>query len=189
MPTLSIGSRMPDFPDLPAADFKAYCGSSFDEHGVLVVAFTSNHCPYVQAIEERLKSFCLDHRDHNVCFIAINSNDESASPDDDYEQMVLRARTHEYPFPYLRDADQEVARLFGATHTPEFFVFDRERTLRYHGRFDDNWQDGAGVSNSYVADAVDAMLKGEEVATPETPVEGCAIKGVSAEAEGATKIR
>jgi peroxiredoxin len=189
MTKLNIGDRMPDFPDLPAADFKAYCGHSFTDKGVLIVAFTSNHCPYVQALEDRIKTFVMDHRDHNVCLIAINSNDESSSPDDDYEQMVLRARTHEYPFPYLRDADQEVARLFGATHTPEFFVFDGEQRLRYHGRFDDNWQNADGVSKQYVADAVAAIQKGADVEIAETAVEGCTIKGVSEMAEGASNAQ
>src|SRR5437879_1158810 len=133
MATLKIGDTMPDFPELPAADFKAYCGDSFGDAGVLVLAFTCNHCPHVHALEERMKTFAMDYRKRGVCFVAINPNDETTSPEDDYEQMVLRARTHEYAFPYLRDADQEAATAFGATHTPEFFIFDHDRKLRYHG--------------------------------------------------------
>jgi peroxiredoxin len=179
MPTLSIGDPMPRFPELPATDFKAYGGASFDHCPALVVAFSCNHCPHSQAVEERINSICRDYRHRGVALVAINSNDESASPEDDYEQMVMRARTHEYAYPYLRDADQEVANSFGATHTPEFFLFDRDRRLRFHGGLDDNWQDGSHVTRQFLREAIDALLEGREVTEAETALEGCSIKWYS----------
>jgi thiol-disulfide isomerase/thioredoxin len=175
---------MPSFPELPSADFKSYCGENFDDVKVLVVAFTCNHCPHVHAVEERMKRFALENREHGVCLVAINSNDETTSPDDDYEQMVLRARIHEYSFPYLRDADQEAATLFGATFTPEFFVFDHEHRLRYHGAFDDNWEDVKAVKRRYLPEAVEAILAGHEVEQTETQPAGCTIKWCQSAGEG-----
>jgi hypothetical protein len=90
--------------------------------------------------------------------------------------MVKRGKKKGFPFPYLRDEDQRVADAFGATHTPEFFVFDNERRLRYHGKMDDNYQNAAAVKHRYLTDAVDALLDGKPVQEPETYSIGCTIK-------------
>ena len=90
--------------------------------------------------------------------------------------MVRRAREKSFNFPYLRDASQTVARAYGATHTPQLFVFDRERRLRYTGKIDDNWQRPEAVTRRYLRDAVDAILSNMEPAEPTTPAIGCTIK-------------
>ncbi len=105
-----------------------------------------------------------------------NRNDPVAYPDDSFEAMTSRAREKAYPFPYLFDETQDVARRFGATRTPEVFLFDRERVLRYHGAPDDNFEDPVAVTHSYVRNAIEALLAGRDPATAATPPKGCSIK-------------
>jgi alkyl hydroperoxide reductase subunit AhpC len=121
-------------------------------------------------------AFQREYGPRGVQLVAINSNDPVSYPEDSYEEMVKRAKTRGFNFPYLWDKDQSVAHAYGATHTPEFFVFDKERRLRYHGRFDDNRDQPDQVRERYVQDAVEALLAGREVAQPETYSIGCTIK-------------
>ena len=93
-----------------------------------------------------------------------------------FEEMVRRARKKGFNFLYLRDEDQSVAGAFGATHTPQFFVFDQDRRLRYSGKMDDNWQNPKEVKENYLRDALDALLAGKEVKVPETHSIGGTIK-------------
>ncbi|HTP12426.1 MAG TPA: thioredoxin family protein, partial [Bacteroidota bacterium] len=93
-----------------------------------------------------------------------------------FEAMVKRTRARKFNFPYIRDEDQSVANAYGATHTPEFFVFDAKRALRYRGRFDDNYQNPSAVKTHYLQNAVDALLAAKPVAEPETYSIGCTIK-------------
>jgi peroxiredoxin len=173
---LHPGDRMPEFRGLRGVDGKLYSSSDFSNATVLVVVFSCNHCPYVQAYQERMMAFQRDYGGKGVQLVAINSNDETNYPDDSYDQMVERAKEQGFNFPYLRDPDQRAATAFGATHTPQFFAFDKDRTLRYSGKLDDNWQDPSAVKETYLRDAVDALLKGESVATAETFSIGCTIK-------------
>jgi len=173
---LRIGGKAPDFRNLPATDGKQYSLESFRESRILVVVFSCNHCPYVQAYEDRIIAFHREYAGKGVTLVAINSNETEHYPEDSYEEMVKRAKKKGFAFPYLRDGDQSVASAYGATHTPEFFVFDAERKLRYHGRFDDNWQDPSRVKHQYLRDAVEALLAGKEVPVSETHSIGCTIK-------------
>lgn len=174
--TLKIGDPAPAFYDLPATDGKRYSLDSFRDAKILVVVFSCNHCPYVQAYEDRMIAFHRDYSGKRVAFVAINSNETVHYPEDNFDEMIKRASQKGFAFPYVRDEDQSVATAYGATHTPEFFIFDGERKLRYHGRFDDNWQDPSSVKTTYVRDAVDALLAGREVPVPETYSIGCTIK-------------
>lgn len=174
--TLSIGSTVPEFHNLPAADGKKYSPKDFDDKKILVIVFSCNHCPYVQAYEDRMIAFQRDYGGKGVQLVAINSNETKNYPEDNYEEMVRRAKKREFNFAYLRDEDQSVASAFGATHTPEFFVFDEKRTLRYRGRFDDNHQNPQAVKVNYLRNAVDALLAGREVPEAETYSIGCTIK-------------
>jgi hypothetical protein len=117
-----------------------------------------------------------DYAGRKVQLVAINANDTVHYPEDDFAGMVKRASLKEFPFPYLRDEDQSVAGAFGATHTPEFFVFDRERRLRYHGKMDDNYRDASAVKKKHLQEAIDAILSGRPVPEPETHSIGCTIK-------------
>ncbi len=173
---LRIGDRGPEFRNLPGTDGKGYSLDTFKGAKVLVVVFSCNHCPYVQAYEDRMITFQLEFAEKGVAFVAINSNETEHYPEDNFDEMVKRAKRKSFPFPYLRDENQSVANAYGATHTPEFFVFDHERKLRYHGRFDDNWKDASQVSNEYVREAVEVLLAGADVTLPETYSIGCTIK-------------
>lgn len=179
--TLKIGSPIPEFSNLPGADGKKYSVKDFDKNKILVVVFSCNHCPYIKAYEDRMIAFQRDFARKGVQLVAINSNETQNYPEDNYEEMVRRAKTKGFNFPYLRDENQSVATAFGATHTPEFFVFsteggDEKRSLRYHGKFDDNHQNPDAVTVSYVRDAVDALLAGKKVSVAETHSIGCTIK-------------
>lgn len=173
---LKIGSAVPVFNKLRGADKKDYSLGDFRQNSVLVIAFTCNHCPYVQAYEGRIVAFQREYGPKGVQLVCINSNETKHYPQDDFDEMVKRAKSKGFNFPYLRDEDQSVASAFGASHTPEFFVFDQDRKLRYHGKMDDNYQDPKSVKASYLRDAVDAILAGKEVREPETYSIGCTIK-------------
>ncbi|MCI0568738.1 MAG: redoxin domain-containing protein, partial [Acidobacteria bacterium] len=108
--------------------------------------------------------------------VAINSNDAVNYPEDNWEQMVARAQAKRFNFPYLQDASQNVARDYGATHTPQTFVFDQDRRLRYTGKIDDNWQRPQAVARRYLREALDALLERREPAGPSTHAIGCTIK-------------
>lgn len=173
--TLHAGDPAPDF-SLPGVDGQTYSLQDFAAKPVLVVIFSCNHCPYVQAYEDRLLAVQRDYADRGVQLVAVNSNDDANYPEDGFEQMVARAHARAYNFPYLRDASQEVARAYGATHTPQLFVFDRSRRLRYTGKIDDNWQRPQAVARRYLREALDAVLQEREPAEPMTHAIGCTIK-------------
>lgn len=172
---LRPGDPLPAFGGLKGVDGKSHSSSDFREP-VLVVVFSCNHCPYVQAYEDRMIAFQKAYAPKGVRMVAINANDEVNYPDDSFDEMVRRARKKGFNFPYLRDPDQTAAEAFGATHTPQFFVFDKERKLRYSGKLDDNWKDPGGVAEFYLRDAVEALIAGREVAVAETHSVGCTIK-------------
>lgn len=172
---LKIDSRSPDF-SLPAVDGKFYNLSSFDDKKILIVIFSCNHCPYVQAYEDRIIQIQKDFEKDNMQIVAINSNDDSKYPDDSFEEMKKRAADKKFNFPYLRDETQEVAKAYGATHTPQIFLFDANRKLKYEGKIDDNWQEPRKVKSAYLKDAITEVLNGKEVSVPETFSIGCTIK-------------
>src|SRR5258706_8274848 len=135
--SLRIGDPMPQFKNLPGVDGKEHSSDEFKSP--LVILFSCNHYPYVQAYEDRMIAFQRDYPD--IRLVAINSNEVENYPEDSFEKMVERAKAKRFNFPYLRDEDQSVADAFGATHTPQFFLFDNERKLRYSGKMDDNWKE------------------------------------------------
>jgi len=173
--TLQIGQSAPDF-DLPGVDDKRYALASFKDAPVIVVAFWCNHCPYVIGSEDRMKRFVADYAPRGVAVVAINSNETENHPGDSFERMRERARQREYNFPYLRDETQDVARAYGALRTPHFYVFDRDRKLRYTGRMDDNPRTPGTEKTHELRDAVDAVLAGKQVAVEMTNPIGCNVK-------------
>ena len=172
---LRIGQPLPPFTGLKGVDGRPHSYSEFKDP-VLIVVFSCNHCPYVQAYEDRMMDFQRAYSAKGVQFVAINSNEEKNYPEDSYDEMVRRAQRRKFNFPYLRDADQAAANAFGATHTPQFFVFDKGRKLRYSGKLDDNWKVPADAKEHFLGDAVDAVLAGRSVKVPETHSIGCTIK-------------
>src|SRR3954447_2958336 len=131
--TLQIGERAPDF-RLPATDGKTYALSDFAGDPVLVVFFTCNHCPYVTGSDESTRAIVEKFSGRGVRFIAINSNSENTYAEDDFPHMVERMREQKFPWLYLHDETQEIARAYGALRTPHFYMFDRDRKLVYTGR-------------------------------------------------------
>lgn len=174
---MPIGTPFPGFTQLQGVDGLKHDSAEYASARVLVVVFSCNHCPYVQAYEGRMNELQSAYRDRGVQLIAINSNDTRNYPDDDFPSMVKRATSQGFTFPYLRDEDQSVAEKFRATHTPEFFVFGGpERRLVYHGKMDDNYQKPEEVKHRYLRDAVEAVLAGRPVPVAETHSIGCTIK-------------
>jgi peroxiredoxin len=171
---LPLGSSAPAF-SLPGVDGKTYSLDSFREKPILVVAFWCNHCPYVQAWEDRTVATQADYGRKGVQFVLINSNDEAEYPEDDFSHMVERAKRKGYNFPYLRDESQKVVEAYGGVCTPDFFVFDAERKLRYRGKLDDS-KDPGGVKRRIMREVLDALLAGREVPTTFVPPMGCSIK-------------
>ncbi len=175
MKKLQIGQRAPDF-SLPGVDGKDHSLAQFKDKKVIVVVFTCNHCPYVQAYEDRLIAIQRDYGPRGVQLIAINPNDAAGYPEDSFDNMVKRAKQKNYNFPYLRDETQRTARAYGAEYTPEVFVFNSRLDLRYVGRIDDNWQNPDKARSHNLRDAIEAVLAHKKIENPVTHAIGCTIK-------------
>jgi thiol-disulfide isomerase/thioredoxin len=147
-----------------------------DSKQAIAVIFTCNHCPYVQAYEDRIIALQNEFVSRDVSVVCINSNDDNLYPEDSYAQMILRAQEEGYNFLYLRDHTQQVANAFGAKYTPEAYLFDHEGVLRYNGRIDDNWQNPDRVKEQTLRDSIRAVLAGKAIENPVTHAIGCTIK-------------
>lgn len=184
VPTLAAGSPAPDF-KLPGVDGEWYSLADFQDSRVLCIIFTCNHCPTAQAYEERIKTMVNDYREAGVAVVAISPNspislllEELGYTDlnDDFEAMIIRARDHQFNFPYLYDGDTHAASIpYGPVATPHAYVFDEERKLRYSGRLDTSEKPGTANAEDLRA-AIDAVLVGGEVAVAETKTFGCSVK-------------
>lgn len=142
-----------------------------------VIMFICNHCPYVKHINAQLTRLAEDYIPRNVQFIAINSNDTQQYPDDSPQNMKQIAREQHYPFPYLFDETQEVARAYQASCTPDFFVFGKSLRLEYRGQFDDSRPGHAlAVTGQSIRSALDNLLAGQPVSGTQKPSIGCNIK-------------
>lgn len=146
-----------------------------DDAPATVIVFTCNHCPYALAWHDRLVDAGRDYADRGVRFLMVNSNDAERYPRDSYSAMQARVSQEEWPFPYLHDESQDVARDFGARTTPDVFVLDDTGTLRYRGAPDGDHSDPA-LQAAWLRDALDDLLAGREVARPETEPVGCSVK-------------
>lgn len=171
---LPIGSPARDF-SLPGVDGKTYSLGGFKDKPILVVTFWCNHCPYVQAWEDRTIAVQKDFAGRGVQFVMINANDEQSYPEDDFANMVERSKRKGYNFPYLRDESQNVAEAYGAACTPDFFVFDSARKLRYRGKLDDS-KDPKRAKQPYMRQVLDSLLAGKEPPVTFIPSMGCSIK-------------
>jgi peroxiredoxin len=134
-PVCDFGRKAPDF-DLPGVDGKRYRLEDVRGPNGLLVMFICNHCPYVKAVRERIVRDCLELRQHGIGSVAIMSNDPSDYPEDSFENMKRVAKEFGYPFPYLLDETQAVAKAYGAVCTPDFFGFNGHLELQYRGRLD-----------------------------------------------------
>src|SRR3954470_8120494 len=165
--TLQIGEKAPDF-RLPATDGKTYSLGDFAADPVLVIFFTCNHCPYVTGSDESTRKTVEKFVGRGVRFVAINSNSKNTYAEDDFPHMVERMREQKFPWIYLHDATQEVARAYGALRTPHFFVFDRDRRLVYTGRAVDNPRQAERSKMHDLERALEEHLAGKPITTPVT---------------------
>jgi len=172
---LAISEPCPDFA-LLGTDDRTHNLASFAEKDLLVVAVSCNHCPYVIAYEPRMIALAQEYGARNVGWLAVNANDATRYPDDGMQPMKTRARERGFPFAYVRDDSQAFVRSLGARFTPELFVFDKERKLRYHGRIDDNHRDPSKVTTHDLKNALDALLAGKDAPVAETTAFGCSVK-------------
>ncbi len=170
-----LGTPAHDF-SLPGADGNTHRLADFNDKPVLVIVFMCNHCPYVKAVLDRLIALQNEMRDQGVQLVGINPNDASRYPDDSPESMQALVREKNIPFPYLIDASQDVARRYGAVCTPDIYVYDPERTLKYRGRIDDNWKEPGKVTRRDLKEAIDNLIAGKALSNEQTPSMGCSIK-------------
>jgi len=173
--TLQIGEQAPDF-RLPATDGRTWSLDDFKDARVLVVFFTCNHCPYVIGSDEVTRATALKYEPHGVRFVGINSNSENTKPEDSFEHMVKRMEEHRFPWVYLRDESQEIAKAYGALRTPHFYVFDENRKLVYTGRGVDNPRDTSQMTVNDLDNALADVIAGRPVAVPLTNPIGCNVK-------------
>lgn len=171
----TFGDEVADF-TLKNIDEKNVSLSDFEDAKAYIIVFTCNHCPFAVAYEDRLIELAEDMKKLGVEVIAINPNDPEIAPGDSFENMQKRAENKSFNFPYLFDEGQNIYPLFGATRTPQVYLLDSERKLRYYGAIDDNYEDASEVERHYLRDAVAALLAGKKIETPMTKAIGCSIK-------------
>jgi peroxiredoxin len=174
---LPLGTLAPDFslPDTVSGDEIALADIQSDR--ATVIMFICNHCPYVQHVNKELVRLAGDYKSRGVSFVAISSNDVEAYPADSPERMKEAAAELGYPFPYLYDEDQSVARAYQAACTPDFYVFDDQMKLAYRGQLDGSRpRNDVPLTGEDVRAALDAILAGEPVPAEQRPSIGCNIK-------------
>ena len=172
--TLRIGAPAPPFRDLLGVDGSRYGTSSFEDRAILVLIFSSNRCPTAKAYAARMNSLQAARGQNGVQLVLLNANDPHLYPDESYPRMVERAAEDAYTFPYLVDEDQRLAKAFGAACTFHAFVLDRERRLRYSGRFDDS-RIPERVTSRDLENAIDDLLAGRDVRIETTRPFGCSL--------------
>jgi peroxiredoxin len=173
-PVLNIGDKAPAWENLPGTDGKTHSLSDFKDTPVVVVVFTCNSCPYAVDYEDRINELAKKHQGESakVKVVAINVNLVAA---DSLAKMQERSKAKDFAFPYLFDESQQIAKAYGATRTPEFFVLDAERKIVYMGAMDDN-SDAAKVTKQYLGPAIDSALSGTMLKVKETIAIGCNIR-------------
>jgi len=173
--TLQPGQKAIDF-KLTSTEGKEYTLSDFDEYKYLVVFFTCNHCPYVIGSDEVTRATAEKYHDKGVKFVGINSNSEKTYAEDSYPNMVARMESYKFPWLYLYDRDQSIARAYGALRTPHFYVFNEERVLVYTGRGVDSPRDTSRMTVNDLDRALDELTSGKTISVPVTNPIGCNVK-------------
>lgn len=173
--TLPLGSTAPDF-TLKATDGKDYSLADFASAETLVIFFTCNHCPFVIGSDEITRETALKFQNNGVVFLGINSNSANTYPEDDFDHMVKRMEEKHFPWVYLHDETQEVAKAYGALRTPHFYIFDRQRCLIYTGRGIDTPRDATKMTVNNLDIALTDHTLGNPVSIPLTNPIGCNVK-------------
>lgn len=175
--SLAIGTAAPHFALPDATTGATVTPASFAGKRGLLVMFLCNHCPYVKHIADGIAAFAREYEEKGLGIVAISSNDVDRYPADHPDRMKEEAHARGYGFPYVYDASQEIAKNYSAACTPEFFLFDHNRALVYHGRFDDS-RPGTGtpVTGRELRAAADAVLAGKQPSAEQRASIGCSIK-------------
>jgi peroxiredoxin len=174
----TIHSKVDDF-KLKNVNGKMVSLADFKDAKGFIVIFSCNHCPFVVATEERIMALDKTFKPKGYPVIAINPNDPKVQPEDSYNAMQKRSKEKGFTFPYLVDADQKIAKAFGATRTPHVFILTKMEdgyVVRYIGSIDDNTREAGNVKEKFVEDAIAAFERGEEPKLTETKAVGCTIK-------------
>ncbi len=172
-----LGFKAPDFtlPDTLTNTLKSLTELQSDK--ATVIMFICNHCPFVKHVNEQLVKLALDYQPKGISFIAISSNDADNYPEDSPSKMREVAIELKYPFPYLYDETQAIAKSYDAACTPDFYIFDQEMKCVYRGQLDDSRpSNGKPVTGRDMRNALDKILEGKKVSTEQLPSIGCNIK-------------
>jgi peroxiredoxin len=169
------GDNAIDF-KLKSTDGKVYSLADLNKGKGFIVIFTCNHCPFSQAYEQRIIALHKKYAPKGMPVVAINPNDPIREPEDSYDNMKKRAKKYKYPFVYLVDENQSIAKAYGAMRTPHVYVLDAIRNVVYIGAIDDNFEDSKLVKEKYLENVLDAFLSGKPILNPVTKAIGCGIK-------------
>jgi peroxiredoxin len=173
---LALGTQMPAF-RLPDPSGKWVSSNDFKDAPGFLVAFISNHCPYVKHIRSHFALLAREYQAKGVAIVGINSNDVKEYPEDSPKMMAKEIQTMDYSFPYLYDETQEAAKDYRAACTPDFYLFDGERRLVYRGQMDESRPgNNRPVTGADLRAALDALLAGKPVSSEQKPSVGCNIK-------------
>jgi peroxiredoxin len=173
-----VGDYARDF-NLKSVDGKMVSMASQEDAEGFLVIFSCNTCPYVMAYEDRMIELHNEFASKGYPVIAINPNDQNISPGDSFEKMKQRAKEKDFPFPYVYDESQEIAKAYGATRTPEVYLLEKENdkfVVKYIGAIDNNFREPAEVTEKYVEEAMADVLNERQVAQNNTKAIGCTIK-------------
>ena len=169
---LDIGVEAPVWKDLPGVDGKQHSLADLADKEAIVVVITCNSCPYAVDYEDRIIALTKKYADKKVAVVAINVNKIEA---DRMPAMKIRAEEKGFNFPYLYDETQQIAKSYGATYTPEFFVLNKDRRITYMGSLDDD-PTAKDIKTKYVEQALDATLSNGKPAVAETVAIGCRVR-------------
>ena len=182
---LALGQAAADF-NLPSTEHQNVCLDDYTGAKGLVVAFICNHCPYVIHVAPQLAKVAKAYQEKGIAFVAINSNDTQQYPEDDMQHMIQEKQNRQYPFAYLLDESQDVAKAYSAACTPDFYLFDGDLKLVYRGQFDDSRptriSSGNYDSSKHQASgrdliqAMDGLLNDTDIVQHQSASMGCNIK-------------
>lgn len=174
---MPLGTKAPNFSLTDAVSDQKLNLKDLKSSVATVIMFICNHCPFVKYIQDEVVKTANDYIPKGVSFIAINSNDTSKYPQDDFNHMKENAQQHHFPFPYLFDETQEIAKNYQAACTPDFYIFDKELLCVYRGQFDDARPGNANpITGKDLREALEDILAGKKPNPDQKPSQGCNIK-------------
>lgn len=173
---MALKTKAPDFKLLDTVSNKILSLQDLKSETATVVMFICNHCPFVIHLNKKIVEVANAYQAKGISFIAISSNSIDTHPQDGPDYMTLHAKEQGYPFPYLFDATQEVAKAYSAACTPDFFIFDKDLLSVYRGRFDETRPNMGEATGKDLTDALDALIAGDKVSEQQKPSMGCNIK-------------